>query len=37
VRTIEEITSAMTALVDGAADRSLTDDEVTSTRPWRPS
>jgi len=29
VRTIEEITSAMTALVDGAADRSLTDDEVT--------
>jgi HK97 family phage major capsid protein len=29
VRTIEEITSAMTALVDGAADRSLTDDEVS--------
>lgn len=29
MRTIEEITSAMTALVDGAADRSLTDDEVT--------
>jgi hypothetical protein len=29
VRTIEEITAAMTALVDGAADRSLTDDEVT--------
>jgi len=28
MRTIEEITSAMTALVDGAADRSLTDDEV---------
>lgn len=30
MRTIEEITSAMTALVDGAADRSLTDDEVTN-------
>lgn len=30
MRTIEEITSAMTALVDGAADRSLTDDEVTA-------
>jgi HK97 family phage major capsid protein len=30
VRTIEEITSAMTALVDGAADRSLTNDEVTA-------
>jgi HK97 family phage major capsid protein len=30
VRTIEEITSAMTALVDGAAGRSLTDGEVTS-------
>jgi len=29
VKTIEELTSAMTALVDGAADRSLTDDEVT--------
>lgn len=29
MRTIEEITSAMTALVDGAADRSLTDDEVS--------
>lgn len=29
MRTIEEITSAMTALVDGAADRSLTDEEVT--------
>jgi HK97 family phage major capsid protein len=29
VKTIEEITAAMTALVDGAADRSLTDDEVT--------
>lgn len=28
MRTIEEITSAMTALVDGAADRSLTDEEV---------
>jgi HK97 family phage major capsid protein len=28
MRTIEEITSAMTALVDGAANRSLTDDEV---------
>jgi HK97 family phage major capsid protein len=28
VRTIDEITSAMTALVDGAANRSLTDDEV---------
>jgi HK97 family phage major capsid protein len=30
MRTIEEITSAMTALVDGAVDRSLTDDEVTN-------
>lgn len=30
MRTIEEITSAMTALVDGAANRSLTDDEVAS-------
>lgn len=30
MRTIDEITSAMTALVDGAADRSLTDDEVTT-------
>lgn len=29
MRTIEEITAAMTALVDGAADRSLTDDEVS--------
>lgn len=29
MKTIEEITAAMTALVDGAADRSLTDDEVT--------
>lgn len=29
MRTIEEITAAMTALVDGAANRSLTDDEVT--------
>jgi HK97 family phage major capsid protein len=29
MRTIEEITSAMTALVDGATNRSLTDDEVT--------
>jgi HK97 family phage major capsid protein len=29
MRTIEEITSSMTALVDGAADRSLTDDEVS--------
>ncbi len=29
MRTIEEITAAMTALVDGAADRSLSDDEVT--------
>lgn len=28
MRTIEEITAEMTALVDGAADRSLTDDEV---------
>jgi HK97 family phage major capsid protein len=28
-RSIEEITASMTALVDGAADRSLTDDEVT--------
>jgi HK97 family phage major capsid protein len=30
VRTIEDITTAMTALVDGAADRSLTDEEVTA-------
>jgi HK97 family phage major capsid protein len=30
MRTIEEVTSSMTALVDGAADRSLTDDEVTA-------
>lgn len=30
MRTIEDITAAMTALVDGAADRSLTDDEVTA-------
>jgi HK97 family phage major capsid protein len=29
MRTIEEITASMTALVDGAADRSLTDDEVS--------
>lgn len=29
MRTIEEIMDAMTALVDGAADRSLTDDETT--------
>jgi HK97 family phage major capsid protein len=29
MRTIEEITSSMTALVDGAVNRSLTDDEVT--------
>lgn len=29
MRTIEEITAAMTALVDGAADRSLTDEEVS--------
>jgi HK97 family phage major capsid protein len=29
MRTIEEITAAMTALVDGAANRSLTDDEVS--------
>jgi HK97 family phage major capsid protein len=29
MRTIEEITAAMTALVDGAADRSLTDEEIT--------
>lgn len=29
MRTIEEITAAMTALVDGAADRPLTDDEAT--------
>ena len=29
MRTIEEITAAMTALVDGAAGRSLTDEEVT--------
>lgn len=28
MRTIEEITASMTALVDGAADRSLTDEEV---------
>lgn len=30
MRTIDEITSGMTALVDGAAGRSLTDDEVTA-------
>jgi HK97 family phage major capsid protein len=30
VKTIEEITASMTALVDGAADRSLTDAEVTA-------
>jgi HK97 family phage major capsid protein len=30
MRTIEEITAAMTALVDGAAGRSLTDEEVTN-------
>lgn len=30
MRTIEEITAAMTALVDGAADRPLSDDEVTN-------
>jgi hypothetical protein len=30
MRTIEEITAAMTAIIDGAADRSLTDDEVTN-------
>lgn len=29
MRTIEEIQTTMTALVDGAADRPLTDDEVT--------
>lgn len=29
MRTIEEITAAMTALVDGAANRSLTDEEVS--------
>jgi HK97 family phage major capsid protein len=29
MRTIEEINAAMTALIDGAVDRSLTDDEVT--------
>jgi HK97 family phage major capsid protein len=29
VRTIEEIIAAMTALVEGAADRSLTDDEAS--------
>jgi len=29
MRTIEEITAAMTALVDGAVDRPLTDEEVT--------
>lgn len=30
MRTIEDVTAEMTALVDGAADRSLTDDEVTN-------
>jgi hypothetical protein len=30
MRTIEDITAAMTAIVDGAADRPLTDDEATS-------
>lgn len=30
MRTIEEITNAMTAIVDTAVDRSLTDDEVTN-------
>jgi HK97 family phage major capsid protein len=30
MRTVEEITAAMTALVDGAPDRPLTDDEVTA-------
>lgn len=30
MRTIEDITNAMTALVDGAVDRSLTDEEVTN-------
>lgn len=29
MRTIEEITAAMTALIDSAADRSLTEEEVT--------
>lgn len=29
MRTIEDVTAEMTALVDGAADRSLTDEEVT--------
>jgi HK97 family phage major capsid protein len=30
MRTIEEIQAAMTALIDGAANRALTDEEVTS-------
>lgn len=30
MRTIEEITNSMTLIVDGAVDRSLTDDEVTA-------
>lgn len=30
MRTIEEITNQMTALVDGAADRALTPDEITA-------
>lgn len=30
MRTIEDITSAMTAIVDGATDRALTDDEATT-------
>jgi hypothetical protein len=30
MRTIEDITAAMTAIVDGAADRSLTDDEAAN-------
>lgn len=30
IRTIEDITSDMTSLVDGAVDRSLTDEEVTN-------
>ena len=30
MRTIEEITAAMTNIVDSAVDRSLTDDEVTN-------
>lgn len=30
MRTVDDIQSAMTALIDGAADRSLTEDEITA-------